>query len=794
MQEFGADVSLFVPIELAAYLEHTSVTWRWLEKGVLVERSGEKWQIEKVELRKSHPPLFECVRLAESASNENPDSLLVKKRFNLVPFASGYFASLELPEPAAVCVAEEMRSRRDDANRIAVELAQKEERGNSTANSAQHSDEEFIQSIPRSPTSVTTITSRSRKISPPIDSLSSLRQPLTLGELKVLRFFDTYLDSAWEIYIQPHLNGLRPDFVLLHPNRGIAVFEIKDWDVSAVRYHYRASAGRYPILMAERDGKGFRAPADPFQQVANYKKEIYELYCPRIRAKAGLGAITAGVIFTTASEDVLHNIFTPGRDALGFTTYPNLYPFTGQRSLESGRIDEIFPRHQKDDDRMSEELAADLRNWLEEPLFQLEQRRPIDLDSKQDGLARGSVYSGYRRIRGPAGSGKSHVLAVRAAELAIKYDAKVMVISFNRTLVNYLRDLVAREGGGTARNKVEWVTFHWWCKRVAYQTGYLDEYTQLFAQFSNDEELDNHNDECVNAVLQDQLPNAVIRWLSNSEASAKASFDAVLIDEGQDFLPSWWKCLRQLVRPGGEMMLVADRTQNLYQTAKRWTDDVMTDAGFVGRWNELSGSYRIPSSVLQLAQKLAESLPADSDVNISMNAKGVKTPSELAWTQVEPSANLVAYAVHAVKTMMQKRSGSVSDICILVDDRSIGMEMVDLLKVDNIDSTHTFSRLWHERQKIRAGSRKLQWEENEAERRAKHAFRQGDARIKITTVHSFKGWESSAIILIVSGANSEKKLAELYVGVTRLRADSAGSFLSIICNVPELAHLSKYMH
>ncbi|SMQ85553.1 hypothetical protein SAMN06295905_2838 [Devosia lucknowensis] len=55
-----------------------------------------------------------------------------------------------------------------------------------------------------------------RVIHPPLSEHADLRQPLTPGERQVLDLFIRYLPPAWEIYVQPHLNGLRPDFVLLH--------------------------------------------------------------------------------------------------------------------------------------------------------------------------------------------------------------------------------------------------------------------------------------------------------------------------------------------------------------------------------------------------------------------------------------------------------------------------------------------------------------------------------------------------------------------------------------------------
>jgi hypothetical protein len=68
----------------------------------------------------------------------------------------------------------------------------------------------------------------SRFICPSREELGRLRTPLTAGERWVLKFFDRHLPGGWEIYVQPHISGLRPDFILLHPHAGIAVFEVKD--------------------------------------------------------------------------------------------------------------------------------------------------------------------------------------------------------------------------------------------------------------------------------------------------------------------------------------------------------------------------------------------------------------------------------------------------------------------------------------------------------------------------------------------------------------------------------------
>src|SRR5688572_20832318 len=120
-----------------------------------------------------------------------------------------------------------------------------------------------------------------RVVSPPLHEIDRLRPSLTDGESQVLQYFCDVLPPDWEIYIQPHLNGLRPDFVLLHPHNGIAVYEVKDWHLSAMEYFVDARAGRVPRLMARKDGKEFSLEKqNPVAKIDAYKEEIYNLYCP----------------------------------------------------------------------------------------------------------------------------------------------------------------------------------------------------------------------------------------------------------------------------------------------------------------------------------------------------------------------------------------------------------------------------------------------------------------------------------------------------------------------------------
>ena len=113
----------------------------------------------------------------------------------------------------------------------------------------------------------------SRLIDPPREQWDKLQTPLTTGERVVAELFDAKLPNDWELYIQPHLNGLRPDFVLLNPNAGIAVFEVKDWDLTALDYYVDYSGTGEPRLMARRkSGNAFSRQRDnPVNKIRLYQ-------------------------------------------------------------------------------------------------------------------------------------------------------------------------------------------------------------------------------------------------------------------------------------------------------------------------------------------------------------------------------------------------------------------------------------------------------------------------------------------------------------------------------------------
>lgn len=612
-----------------------------------------------------------------------------------------------------------------------------------------------------------TIDSQNRRfVSPPVKDLTSLRQPLTRGEQMVFDVFNQFLHPQWEIYIQPHLNGLRPDFVLLNPDVGIAVFEVKDWDLSAMRYGVEERKGKPPLLWAEKDGKHFSLQKEnPVEKVHLYRNEIFDIYCPRLKQGAGFAAITAGIIFPFCSEKQLHTLLAPCLKHRAMTQFPAYSPVSGAESIATADLGRIFPESKRRASQvMNENLIKDVRNWLVEPDAAATQRMPIELDKNQMAFVSSRTQSGYRRIRGAAGSGKSLILAARAAEL-LQQQKKVLVVTFNITLLHYLMDVAVRYPGGSGRTRkdITWLNFHAWCRRICIENDAESEYKALW-QGAN-----SHD------VLNVGLPALVSSILT--EEDDLELYDAVLVDEGQDFLLGWWDVLRRVCKPGGEMLLVADETQDIYGTASSWTDEAMKGAGFSGKWAELEVSYRMPETALDKAASFAARyLPEGARIVPRSAQMGIALePCYLRWVHYvgADDAQICCEEILGLFTRAGSEGLSVADTTFLCDSKSLGYEVVSLLGKKGIRCVHTFDK-----------------DEKEC-RRQKVGFYMGDARVKATTLHSFKGWEARTLIVYMGRDITPGALALLYTGLTRLKRHSEGSFLTVISKSSELREYGK---
>jgi hypothetical protein len=547
---------------------------------------------------------------------------------------------------------------------------------------------------------------------------------------------------------------------------------VKDWNLDDMEYSVAEKYKGYPVLVARKDGRRFSIEEqNPVSKVEFYKRAIYELYCPRLEQRDGFGAITAGVIFPFASAERVKTLFSP---FAGDRQKPELSmynPITGSREMASGDVRSIFPESIRGRSRlMRPELAADLRGWLEEPDFARMQREPLKLDAEQRKLITDWPASGYRRVKGPAGSGKSVMLAARAA-IRADTEKTVLILTFNITLWHYLKDLIVRAlHKPVGLRSIVFDHFHQFCKIAALRAGYGARYNRLIDDFHATGDRGTRD-----RILSVGIPQLASEAFDTGKVP---TYDTIMVDEGQDYRLEWWPIIRKALKPGGEVLLVADVTQDIYGTGKAWTEQAMTEMGFGGRWARLGKSYRLPEVVQNYAGTFAKTF-IDKDLvdppDPGRPDLGLEN-CRLRWVLCEASHGTEACIREITSIMRQTggRSGTANaDITFLTDDVNLGNGVVRGLTDININAISTFNEGYMER------------------RREKIGFFMGDARIKATTPHSFKGWETRMLVVYVSQFKSPESKAVIYAALTRLKRSSQGSFLTVVCSAED-AELTAY--
>ena len=609
-------------------------------------------------------------------------------------------------------------------------------------------------------------------IEPPIAALEASTQPLTAGEWAVLSYFAAHLGQSWEIYVQPHLNGLRPDFVLLNPRVGIVVVEVKDWNLSAMAYKYSTDERGIPKLWGVHNSERiFLGRSDPVSKIDVYKNAIFEIFCPRLKEEGGFAAITGIIAFPLATRTELETILHPAREYRGHLKYPRqntLLTLDETAVGEKGLYRVLSVAYLNENLRFSAHDAADLRHWLVEPEFSREQRIPLlyELDPKQQSLVHSRTENRFRKIRGYAGSGKSLVLAGRAALLASE-GKRVLLVTFNITLLNYLRDYVVRfDRSKQVRNNIEAWNFHTWCKVLSSRVGCLDDYKQLW----------DNNDASI--VMESLLAREAAKWCLELDPTDR--YDAILVDEGQDFQLEWWLALRGALKPYGEMVLAVDRTQNIYGV-ENWIADDKRGSGLSSSWFELSVSYRMPEALIDLASRfIKDYLPGDEVVYPAPQNRSLElAPERLHWMQCAIGDGARA-CFDALCNLLHSNDPpvSVADLTFITDNTQVGYAVMLMLREQlNIRCIDTLDEQREAPDSKRRGS---------TSRRKKLAFFKGDGRAKVTTIHSFKGWESSALVVFISKAATRDDLALVYAGITRLKRTDHGSQLTVVSCASQL--------
>jgi hypothetical protein len=407
-----------------------------------------------------------------------------------------------------------------------------------------------------------------------IPSLGSARFD-SRGELRLAERLKDFLEE--NAYIWHNLpmgpRGRHPDFVIVHPAKGLLVLEVKDWRMDTI-----LSATKSDVELVTTSGSV--RTTSPFEQARGYMFDVMKLiqsdgillHPPghpnqgKSIVPFGYGVVFANITRKQFAQTDLHEVFPEDRcvfkDEMSESVDAEVFRTRLWKMLPP-RIG--LPLTLPQFDRLRALLFPEIRIRqialpLEAKPSAQEDRILAVMDLHQEQVARG-LGEGHRIIRGVAGSGKTLILAFRAEHLARAASKPVLILCFANGIAGRLEDAMQARG---VENRVQVRTFHSWCYQMLKTYGIHGSTEAEYPDYS-------------------QRLAALVRYVEAETMLGHipgGQYDAVLIDEAHDFEPEWLSLAVKMVNPNTKAFLIAyDDMQAIYKGMGRpvWSQRSVSD-------------------------------------------------------------------------------------------------------------------------------------------------------------------------------------------------------------------------
>lgn len=656
---------------------------------------------------------------------------------------------------------------------------------------------------------------------PPLEHINNLSQPLTDSE-RYLLFFLRYLDDSYEIFYQSYVNGLRPDIVIMRRHHGVLIIEVKDWNLSL--YEQRDKHKNW-FLELEQDFIPIRSPE---KQVETIKNALFDLYIPKLLEKR----IKNPNYYSIVSCSVyFHN--NNGNHPIPYNKYNS---FIFKDTLTKDNFNQLLKKHYintlQESKLFKEDLYKQFKRELNPPKHLLEEGKPIIYTSRQQSIINLLDREGSTKIKGYAGGGKTTIMAQMAVNAYKKHKKRVLILTFNITLKNYIRDKINR-----IREEFPWDYFY-----ITHYHSFLKNYLNKAdnisdASFDYDEELTDFPAE-------------------------NEKFDYIFIDEIQDYKKNWVLNIKKfLINSNNNLIVFGDEKQNIYnremQNNEKEHIKPIPYTGISGAWNLLNENHRLGGKINEIVDKFQQRLKDKYEINSIQTSQSELSlnDSSLQYHFLQPIDHIDFNSlIKLANDFIEKENIHVGDACFLSDEikplRKLDQiysqhkrrtcitfeseEIFQLLlkkynisddieisenkdnlelpfitdvieqikqKISNQKDIYTFihdiikqnthkntielhilqeiykqlipeaTSLQQEKLKDKIKKTKgLQHELNQIRRSKKMNFWPKNGKLKLSTIHSFKGWEAHTLFLIISKDFNTQNTDELiYTGLSRCK-------------------------
>ena len=580
----------------------------------------------------------------------------------------------------------------------------------------------------------------------------SMNKNATGGENRMFNILKELLPDDYIVWYELRVKRKHSDFIILGPETGLVVLEIKDWNISSI---VRANQNTYEL------GTDIGTTQNPQQQARQYMidivnklKKVEELQNkdPKYKGKP-IFKYGSGVVFTKIQKksfELRGLDETIDMDTTFFADDLKYMEASKDSQYLLKRLKAIAPYDLGDlaynqIQTVRGHLFREVRLLNNEDVFKV-------MRVEQEQLAKGLGY-GHRVIRGVAGSGKTLVLTCRAQYLARNHeDWKILALCFNTVLATHLKNVIEAEKYSNLESK----HFHQWIREIGQQ---VDLKCGI-----KDEEI-THMLEAIRSDYLDKLEK----------------YDAILIDEGQDMAKEWLEFIVNMLRSPqkSHLLLASDGAQNLYN--RKYT---LKSVGIqaAGRTKILRENYRNTKQILDCAngflkddQVHASSDSEDNNFMIEADT-AARTGPEPFIKECSSFDEEVDETIKKIK-LLRDMGVQPRDICILYFNKN---------QLGHIESKLIDQKIYY----------------NPISKSAEHKrnFDYSNNVVKVSTIHSAKGLDFDYIFILGFGKGLDKRYNEskklIYVGMTRAKNQlmitySSSNMGKIVSGIAELSKPRK---
>lgn len=410
--------------------------------------------------------------------------------------------------------------------------------------------------------------------------------------------------------------------------------------------------------------------------------------------------------------------------------------------MNANNLNNLFSRFwlNKQSYYFDETLYQSIKRYLKSPIHQLEEGIEIIYTKEQSELIRSEVRP-RRKIKGVAGSGKTLVLAKRAVNAHKRTNSKVLILTYNLSLKNYIHDRIS-----DVREEFYWSSF------------YITNYHQFFKTEANNNNLEIESlGSWQDVNFFEPIKNSIHKY------------DVVLIDEVQDYLQSWIDIItKYFTHDETEFAVFGDEKQNIYSRVLDENNEPIVRT-IPGVWNKtLNTSHRFSSNIGNIAIKFQKTI-----FNQKYNVDEINVMSQLDFEKrIIEYHSFNSYSAEElfriVYNVLERNEIHSSDAGILCSKVELLREIDFLIRTKKNEKTATTFESQEEYEQIKNDVKKIK----EVRRLKKNHFWMKTGTIKLSTTHSFKGWEINTLFLFIEQEDNSKEFTNtelVYTALTRAK-------------------------